>query len=259
MDFNKYFQKDIEFKQIDRGITNTNFVTNNGYIIKKYSNLVKNNEILLYHLVKEFDTEILLINEEVKITTFHKDGKTLEDEAINEGKVLKIANIVKKLHNKAIKTNVIFSPQEIINDYLKGVKKPLFNYSKYQHLVKKAQKIYPAKKDLILCHNDLTPGNFLFTNKKLYLIDWEYAGLNDPLFDVVSFLNENNLYDTKYKKIFIKEYFGNNEIPWEKIEIWNNFQNLMWAIWANMMYDANPKQIYLDIWEYKIKNLKNHL
>ena len=126
-------------------------------------------------------------------------------------------------------------------------------------LIEQVDEIYPKAEELILCHNDLTAGNFLFTPQKLFLIDWEYAGMNDPLFDVVSFLNENDLYNSKYKKIFLEAYFSNNEIPWEKIEIWNNFQNLMWAIWANMMYDSRPDQIYLDIFNSKIKNLKEKL
>ena len=33
-------------------------------------------------------------------------------------------------------------------------------------------------------------GNILFTKENVYLIDYEYAADNDPLFDVMSFLSE---------------------------------------------------------------------
>ena len=33
------------------------------------------------------------------------------------------------------------------------------------------------------CHNDLMPGNLIETEERLWLIDWEYAGIGHPLFD----------------------------------------------------------------------------
>ena len=260
MDFNKYFKKPVKIKKLKgKGITNFNYLTNNGYIIKQYTNLVKNNELAVTSLIEEFDVETKLINKEVKITKFYNDGQTLEDEPINEKKTKQIAKLIAKLHNKQIKCNVYFNPKKVVLKYLSKIKKPLLDFQKYMFLIKQVKEIYPGRDDLILCHNDLTAGNFLFTKQKLFLIDWEYAGMNDSLFDVVSFLSENNLYNTKYKEIFLNEYFAGTEIPWEKIEIWNNFQNLLWAIWANMMYDSRPDQIYLDIFNYKIKNLKEKL
>lgn len=44
--------------------------------------------------------------------------------------------------------------------------------------------------ELVLCHNDLNSGNLVFLNQKLYLIDFEYAMLNDKFFDIASFASE---------------------------------------------------------------------
>jgi thiamine kinase-like enzyme len=44
--------------------------------------------------------------------------------------------------------------------------------------------------ELVLCHNDLNCGNLIFLNRKLYLIDFEYAMLNDKFFDIASFASE---------------------------------------------------------------------
>lgn len=38
--------------------------------------------------------------------------------------------------------------------------------------------------DLVFGHNDLLPANFLHDGKRLWLIDWDYAGFNSPLFDL---------------------------------------------------------------------------
>lgn len=38
--------------------------------------------------------------------------------------------------------------------------------------------------DLVFGHNDLLPGNFLHDGSRMWLIDWDYAGFNSPLFDL---------------------------------------------------------------------------
>jgi len=38
--------------------------------------------------------------------------------------------------------------------------------------------------DLVFGHNDLLPGNFLSDPSRMWLIDWDYAGFNSPLFDL---------------------------------------------------------------------------
>jgi thiamine kinase-like enzyme len=43
--------------------------------------------------------------------------------------------------------------------------------------------------DLIFGHNDLLPANFLHDGNRLWLIDWEYAGFNSPLFDLGAIAN----------------------------------------------------------------------
>lgn len=47
--------------------------------------------------------------------------------------------------------------------------------------------------DLVLGHNDLLPGNFLDDGDRLWLIDWEYAGFNSPLFDLANLASNNDL------------------------------------------------------------------
>ena len=46
------------------------------------------------------------------------------------------------------------------------------------------------KFNFVLCHNDLVINNLLFKKKSLILNDYEFACLNDYLFDVASFISE---------------------------------------------------------------------
>lgn len=45
------------------------------------------------------------------------------------------------------------------------------------------------------CHNDTTPGNFLFANNKMVLIDFEYSGNNDPAWDLACLSMEADFED----------------------------------------------------------------
>ena len=44
-----------------------------------------------------------------------------------------------------------------------------------------------------LCHNDLMPGNLIEAEDRLWLIDWEYAGIGHPLFDVAGLASNAGL------------------------------------------------------------------
>ena len=47
--------------------------------------------------------------------------------------------------------------------------------------------------DLIFGHNDLLPANFIDDGTRLWLIDWDYAGFNSPLFDLGGLAANNHL------------------------------------------------------------------
>src|SRR5687768_3095590 len=47
--------------------------------------------------------------------------------------------------------------------------------------------------DIVFGHNDLLPSNFLDDGRKLWLIDWDYAGFNSPLFDLSNLASNNEV------------------------------------------------------------------
>ncbi|MBO5155946.1 MAG: NTP transferase domain-containing protein [Prevotella sp.] len=58
------------------------------------------------------------------------------------------------------------------------------------------------------CHNDIYEPNFLATKDGiLYLIDWEYAGLNDPANDICGFFSRYDYTDAEIDS-FIRQYLG---------------------------------------------------
>ena len=61
--------------------------------------------------------------------------------------------------------------------------------------------------DLVFGHNDLLPANFLHDGSRMWLIDWDYAGWNSPLFDLGG-LAANNSLDATQEEWLLASYYG---------------------------------------------------
>lgn len=61
--------------------------------------------------------------------------------------------------------------------------------------------------DLVFGHNDLLPANFIQDAQRLWLIDWDYAGFNSPLFDLGGLAANNGLSEAQ-ESTMLQAYFG---------------------------------------------------
>lgn len=61
--------------------------------------------------------------------------------------------------------------------------------------------------DLVFGHNDLLAANFIDDGRRLWLIDWDYAGFNTPLFDLGG-LSSNNGFGADEDEWMLQAYFG---------------------------------------------------
>jgi len=83
------------------------------------------------------------------------------------------------------------------------------------------------------CHNDLLNANFLI-NDRVYVLDWEYAGMGDVYFDLANFSDHHELSDDQ--DLWLLEcYFG--EVTDQQIahlEIMKAMSDLREAMWAQV-------------------------
>lgn len=173
---------------------------------------------------------------------------------IKDDKYLKATKLIKKLHNYEFKVNHDFDIYEMYLKFKYNIKYQLFDYAKYEYLFLEFNNLNHKK---VLCHNDLVSGNILFKDDEAYLIDYEYAAMNHPYFDIMSLISENNIDDEDIRKQIYQEYFGNklNDEILKELQLIENMQNLLWAAWANMLYDSRSEEIYLTIFKDKINHL----
>ena len=88
-------------------------------------------------------------------------------------------------------------------------------------------KLYKKTNELVFCHNDLNKRN-IFLNKQMKFIDWEYASLNMPIYEIASIRKSFN-FSSDQLNIFLKAYgqdFNPNEI--EEFEVLVGFVEKIW-------------------------------
>jgi thiamine kinase-like enzyme len=84
------------------------------------------------------------------------------------------------------------------------------------------------------CHNDLLPGNVLFEDGgRVWLLDFEYAGMNDRFFDLGN-LSVNCGLDVGAEEALLRTYFGAvTSSRWARLQlmkIMSEFREGMWAV-----------------------------
>ena len=95
-------------------------------------------------------------------------------------------------------------------------------------------KLYKKPSKFVFCHNDLNTSNIFF-NKQMKFIDWEYAGLNMPIYEIASIKKSFN-FSSDQLNIFLKAYgqdFNPNEI--EEFEVLVGFVEKIWQKVTNKL------------------------
>ena len=124
-----------------------------------------------------------------------------------------IIPIIKNIHNEIPKNlygqSLIFWVFHVIRNYAKFLKDNQSTHLKIlSDLISKSELLEKksAPYEIVFCHNDLLPANFLDDGSRLWVIDWEYAGYNTPLFDLGG-LSSNNNFSLEEEIYLLENYF----------------------------------------------------
>jgi thiamine kinase-like enzyme len=87
--------------------------------------------------------------------------------------------------------------------------------------------------ELVFCHNDLLPANFLHDGTRMWLIDWDYAGWGSPLFDLGGMAANFGL-DAGQERWLLEAYYG--KVPdadlWQRYRAMKAAAALREAMWS---------------------------
>lgn len=157
------------------------------------------------------------------------------DEALYE----KVARIFKCLHQASDKMPHAFRLFELMQSYEELAIAANANFYKEFDQVKAYIALLQARfTDMPVtyapCHIDPARSNILLNHEgTVYLIDWEYGGMFDPLWDIAAFSLEADLRPDE-ESIFFQYYFekGMTEEEQERILLHKIFQDYLWSIWT---------------------------
>ena len=83
------------------------------------------------------------------------------------------------------------------------------------------------------CHNDLLPSNVLFDENRVWLLDYEYAGMNDVFFDLANLSVNCAFSDTDDERLLDLYFGGSNPSRWARLhlmKVMSEFREGMWAV-----------------------------
>ena len=211
----------IEISPLEGGITNFNYLVKDSgkdSVVRMGSDIpehlvFRSNEILVSKAAFEIGVSPELIYNEPGILVLdYIKSTTLEPITIRKN-LERIIPIVKKIHhsipNKLSGQPSIFWVFYVIKYYSNFLLKNKSTHSSLiSDLLSKSNKLQElsSPREIVFGHNDLLAANFLDDGSKIWVIDWEYGGFNDPLFDIGG-LASNNDFDPDMENLALEMYF----------------------------------------------------
>lgn len=200
-----------------------------------------------------------------KVSEYIKDSKTMSQETMCENENIKrAAKIFKKLHTSGADTKVPFDVIDMANTYENIIKNNggffYDDYIKVKEYIDEVSTKYMANVNKVPCHNDPLCENWILQNDRMYLIDWEYAGMNDPMWDLADLSIEAE-YNDEMDKLLLISYFDKepNEEEWKAFKINKILIDYLWSLWgkARAVYDGEEMESYaLGRYERMKKNMR---
>jgi len=263
------WKSNIHIKKIDGGLTNENLLVEdneNKYVVRIGNDIPE-------HLISR-SNELIASEAAAKCKispdiVYHEDGilvldfiesKTLNDQAVKKN-ILKIIRLIKKIHHEIPKylygQSLIFWVFHVIRNYAKFLKDNNSSHLKIlSTLMKKSEQIevLASPFQIVFGHNDLLPANFLDDGSRIWIIDWEYAGYNTPLFDLGGLASNNNF---EFKdEIFLLENYFEKKINDKLLLQYNSMKcaSLLREIMWSMVSEISSK-INFDYSEYSQENI----
>ena len=229
------------------GMTNQNYLvktTNKQYIVKFFGKgteklINRQDEKYNLELLKDLDLDVknylFDIEAGIKVNEYIESAITLDSTSIKT-KFDKIAPILQTIHASGKELRGEFAPFEEIKKYesLIEEKIPYANYEAVREEVFSLEKrLADLGVDRKSCHIDLVPENFIESPQgRLYLIDWEYSSMNDPMWDLAALFLESE-FTHQEEEAFLSRYESDQTpVSREKIAIYKILQDTIWSLWT---------------------------
>lgn len=87
------------------------------------------------------------------------------------------------------------------------------------------------------CHNDLMPGNFIEADgpgSRVWVVDYEYSGNNDPCYDLGDAINELELDPDRAEQLVTEYHAGPRPRELARSRLWSLMSKYGWSLWGSI-------------------------
>jgi len=250
----KVKNEDITEVELAGGMTNKNYkicVKGVRYILRVAGTgteqmINRNTEMFNSAIASEkgYNVEVPYFNLEtaVKISKFIENAETLTHRSIKKEENLKqVTGILRDLHESTdFHMDNEFNAFRELEKYEDILRKDRGDFFEDYEDVR--EKVMALEEELIACkrvfvpsHNDLVSENLVKdTEGRIYLIDWEYSGINDDMWDLAALSLENEFSEDDIELMF-RLYFKGKETDQNsrrRLLIHQICQDTLWSVWT---------------------------
>lgn len=219
----------------------------------------------------KIDSELLYFGDDgTKVMRFIHNPQEMSEEVMKKPEnLVQAAELFHRLHYSGVDTGVRFEVFEMAELY-EGIIRDsgVAFYDDYLNIKQtvmniKAEVDQNGEAPRVPCHNDSLVGNWVLDEKgRLYLIDWEYSGMNEAMWDL-SCLSIECEYSPKDDDDLLKAYYSYEgkqvQIGEKKRFIATKmYVDFLWTLWGltRVPFDGAFMQEYADT---RYKRLKKNI
>jgi len=204
------------------------------------------------------DSELLYFGDDgAKVMRFICDPQPISEGIMQKREnLVQAAAIFRKLHTCGVDTGVRFEVFEMVDLYERLIRKEnVVVYDDYEDV---KDTVYTIKKAVdatgiapkVPCHNDSLIGNWVIDKSgKLYLIDWEYSGMNEAMWDLACLSIEAGYTEANDREL-MDAYYKRNATSDEKKRFIASklYVDYLWTLWGlvRIPFDGSFMQEYAD-------------
>jgi len=198
--------RELSFTALSGGITNRNFLIDAAGARDRYVLRLAGNDTHLLGISREVEHAatvaaagvgvgpevVAYVRPEGYLVTKFIVGSPVSDEAVHRPETIRrVADSIRRVHDGPPIPG-LFMPFRIVEAYralasARGVAIPR-EYDLAMAIARRIELAFLSSPvELRPCHNDLLNANFIDDGERIRIVDWEYAGLGDPFFDLGNF------------------------------------------------------------------------
>jgi thiamine kinase-like enzyme len=190
------------------------------------------------------------------------DGRTFSEADLRSGDHLeRVAAACRQLHAGPRFVND-FDMFRIQRGYLDVVTQRGFRLPpRYAELMPEVERIRKAlaarPAATVPCHNDLLAGNFIDDGSKLWLIDYEYSGNNDPYFELGNIWSEADLSLDQLEHLVTAYDGAADPAHVARARLWGLMSKYGWTLWGSIQQAVSTFDF--DFWAWAMEKYERAL